>query len=397
MLSNWYKKAAEDWDPFLSEWGESPPRIISDIVKTMEEQRLLKWNQETIAHNQAVINKLPDGSLRSVDKLIPQTPPSGTRIPRIQNYNREYDHFWLELDNNREYDHFWLELDNNRTILCHEGKEIVVDAGNSKEKTIKLLIKLGALLKRVARKYSQMPVANKDSHLRVLRDAVLIRLDFLFNDITKHLMENILSGEMDFDEDMVRQKIESEMIWMTPIANKLMDVAGEENPDVESFMSFMDEKVREETHRRQEQKRLNEQAEEEKRKLHPLDGLSGQQVSNKVNKVIRNYLDSLHKTLFDNPDDITRSNFIIWTPAPVLGVIDALRSANMPAEVITTRQDYTEGASPVPLRKWWQLKINYLSKGDVPKTRTVYVSITAAGAGTVAKPLERYDIVAYAS
>ena len=80
-----------------------------------------------------------------------------------------------------------------------------------------------------------------------------------------------------------------------------------------------------------------------------------------------------------------------WTP------IHALQESLSVYDASCTKSDYEhDQTTGTPVRKVWLYEIPHVSE-KTGKTNPVYVRVVAAGAGSVAEPLERYDVTAYAS
>ena len=76
-----------------------------------------------------------------------------------------------------------------------------------------------------------------------------------------------------------------------------------------------------------------------------------------------------------------------WTP--VNKTFKILSNNNIPYEISNTRYDKDNG---IPVRKTWFLEIPYRDKRNMKKVSRIYGTITAAGAGSVQDPLDRYDV-----
>jgi hypothetical protein len=109
-----------------------------------------------------------------------------------------------------------------------------------------------------------------------------------------------------------------------------------------------------------------------------LDGMTKQRAIRNVNKI----LGKLTGGLFS--DDY-------WKP--INDTFKLLSRAGIDYKI--TKTQYTKNSDGVPESKRWNFEIEFVNnRGRVNK---LYGVIVASGAGTVADPLSRYDVVAYAS
>jgi hypothetical protein len=57
--------------------------------------------------------------------------------------------------------------------------------------------------------------------------------------------------------------------------------------------------------------------------------------------------------------------------------------------------EYQKNDQGISIRKEWKFEIGFLNNNG--RQTTLYGTVIASGAGSVADPLERYDIIAYVS
>jgi hypothetical protein len=110
----------------------------------------------------------------------------------------------------------------------------------------------------------------------------------------------------------------------------------------------------------------------------PLDGMS----KNKASKFVNNILDKHTHGIFS--DDY-------WSP--VKRMFEDMKKAGI--EGVVTKADYVKNDAGIPASKQWKFEIEFMN--DRGKPTTLYGNITAAGAGSVQDPLDKYDVVAYVS
>ena len=112
--------------------------------------------------------------------------------------------------------------------------------------------------------------------------------------------------------------------------------------------------------------------------VNPLDGKTNQQARTLVNNRII-------------PHDLIKGFFSDQAWQGVNQVWTALDNAGLDWNV-TGSQYYPPGTVP-PEGKIWKFEIRFTNKTGKPTV--LYGTVTAAGAGSVQDPLERYDITAY--
>lgn len=109
-----------------------------------------------------------------------------------------------------------------------------------------------------------------------------------------------------------------------------------------------------------------------------LDGMTRQKAVRKVNEVL-----SRHTKGFFRDEDWRNVN-VIWKDLTAEGIDWTLEDTK-----------YDHNREGVPTSKTWKFKVDF--KNESGRSMTIYGVVVAAGAGTVADPLGRYDLTAYVS
>lgn len=113
-----------------------------------------------------------------------------------------------------------------------------------------------------------------------------------------------------------------------------------------------------------------------------LDGMPRRKVVDLVNKVIeKSHLGGFFSDQY-------------WKP--INGLWKNFEKAGIPVGI--TKSDYEHesmGGQRMPVRKVWRFEVEFLN--DKGRPTTVYGQVVAAGAGSVADPMEKYDVTAYAN
>ena len=110
----------------------------------------------------------------------------------------------------------------------------------------------------------------------------------------------------------------------------------------------------------------------------PLNGMTKVRATRYIGKLIDKYT----KGLFSDE---------YWEP--VNKIFQELSSNNI--SYVVKSAEYRENEKGTPIAKTWRFEIEFLNEKN--KSSILYGNITASGAGTVANPLEKYDIIAYVS
>ncbi len=110
----------------------------------------------------------------------------------------------------------------------------------------------------------------------------------------------------------------------------------------------------------------------------PLDGMNKPRAVKLVNNILHRHTSGL----FRDED---------WSHVNKL--FDVLRNEGIDYEL--TDAKYTQNEKGVPTAKTWRFTIEFTN--DRGRPTILYGIITAAGAGSVEYPLDRYDLVAYVS
>ena len=111
-----------------------------------------------------------------------------------------------------------------------------------------------------------------------------------------------------------------------------------------------------------------------------LDNLSNQAAKNRVNKL----LSSVSKGFFSDQ---------AWEG--VHAIFDAMKNAGIRYTLEGAEYGNASPSDRTPTNKTWKFSVNFTNNKNRPTT--LYGVITASGAGSVADPLARYDVVAYVS
>jgi hypothetical protein len=392
MLQNWFKKA-DDWDEYDSP-GPEDDSHLRDFVREGEEEKIRQKNVEIAKHNEDVLkpyvsvssdlNDPSSNNLPVLSSLAPKVLPSDAVIPRI-------------VASGGVYDNFWVDLDNGQTVTNQGVKELVVPAQSSSAKQLKYAINLLRFFE-----YFSQTLGVPSSYTGSVEE-MLDEINASFNNVIQSIAEDTRAYQKEGlgpeanplllgIKDRLSAAVAVNEEWMRPVADRLISM-GESGSftqeDADSFIKF----AREQLARHQEEEK---RALEEEKRLYPLKGVMKATAVKRVNKVISDYLGSLGKTLFasENPPE-TKGAFLSWMPTEVSELLRAFSSANMSTTIYRSEQHYTDYEPKVPKSKTWQFEVEYLTPAN--STRIVFGVIIAAGAGSVEKPLEVFDIVAYVS
>jgi len=111
----------------------------------------------------------------------------------------------------------------------------------------------------------------------------------------------------------------------------------------------------------------------------PLDGKKKKQVTDMINKILKKYTDGQFSDTSWEPINKMRAD---------------LTNNGIPLEALDGSGRY-EKENGIDIRKVWKYKVPFQNQND--RADSVYISITASGTGPVSDPLQRYDVVAYAT
>lgn len=92
----------------------------------------------------------------------------------------------------------------------------------------------------------------------------------------------------------------------------------------------------------------------------------------------------LYKLIGRIPDGLFRDQS--WEP--VTKIFKVLKDNNI--DYVLTKTEYGTNDQGIPNSKRWKLEVTFFNKNDRPQT--LYGTIVAAGAGSVADPLDTYDV-----
>lgn len=106
----------------------------------------------------------------------------------------------------------------------------------------------------------------------------------------------------------------------------------------------------------------------------PLNGMRKGAAINYIVKVCKVY--EIAKGLFKDE---------FWKP--IHEIFGAFEKANIPVDLLSANYEQENG---VPVRKIWTSEIPFINQNG--KNDKLYMRITAAGAGSVQDPLDRYDV-----